>query len=70
MFHIYENWTHDRCRVHFHGCPYANGGKGLHGAPSARNGRWHGPFSDRDTALRVAKSLGRSDTQPCNHCAP
>ena len=54
-FHVYENWTHDRARVHRGECP---------------NCRWHPPLSDRDAAYRFAHSTGRSDIAGCGYCAP
>ncbi len=69
-FHVYENWTHDRCRVHRSDCIFASNGFGLHGAPSKRNGQWHGPFETTLEAFQVAKALKRADTNSCSNCAP
>lgn len=69
-FYVYENWTHDRARIHRAICGYCNDGRGTQVSSAERNGKWHGPFSDSDTATRVAASLKRTDTKPCRTCAP
>ena len=69
-FYVYENWTHDRARVHRAECPYCNRGRGIHGTNNERNGKWHVPFSDRDAAYRFAHSTGRSDIAGCGYCSP
>jgi hypothetical protein len=69
-FHVYENWTHDRCRVHRSDCVFAADGNGINGAPSKRNGQWHGLFDDCQTAFRVAGALKRADTKACPTCSP
>jgi hypothetical protein len=69
-YFVYENWTHDRARIHRAHCGYCNDGRGTQPSDSGRNGKWHGPYDDRDLAFRVAKNLRRVDTQPCGICAP
>lgn len=70
MFHVYENWTNDRCRIHKSHCTFAKSGEGLRGAPSGRNGKWHGPFDSREAAFRAAATLGHSNTSACGFCSP
>jgi hypothetical protein len=69
-YYVYENWTHDRARVHRAECSHCNEGRGTQGATSDRNGRWHPPTSERDSAFKLAASLGRTDTKACGHCNP
>lgn len=69
-FYVYENWTHDRVRIHSGGCGYCNEGRGTQPHDSGRNGMWHGPFEDRDAAYRKATQLRRTDTKACGTCAP
>jgi hypothetical protein len=58
-FYVYENWTHDRTRIHRGDCTFCNEGQGRGTEDSGRNGRWHGPFS-REQAFELAKALKRS----------
>lgn len=69
-YYVYENWTHDRARVHLAECSMCNYGKGIHQSDSGRNGKWHGPYVDRDSAFKHATSLRRADTGPCGFCSP
>ena len=65
---VYENWTHDRARMHAGSCNRCNDGSGANAAGSGRNGRWLGPFDGRAEAERVMVGLGRSDTGVCAFC--
>lgn len=67
-YYVYENWTVKRVRVHRGECGYCNFGRGMQAADSGRNGRWHGPYADRATALASANSLGQRDTRACASC--
>lgn len=69
-YFIYENWTHERARIHRSGCGYCNEGRGTQGVDSGRNGKWHGPFDDIDETLWRAAKLNRADTKRCGNCAP
>jgi hypothetical protein len=69
-FYVYENWTHDRARVHRADCSYCQQGRGTHGETSDRNGKWHPPFATSEEAFRKAASLRRADTKGCLHCKP
>lgn len=69
-FYVYENWTHDRARIHRASCGYCNDGRGTQASSSERNGKWHGPYESRDLALRVAGNLRREDTKVCGTCGP
>lgn len=69
-FFVYENWTRDRGRIHRGECPVCNEGRGVRLTDSGKNGRWHGPFTDRDDAFKKAAALKRTDMQPCQRCKP
>ncbi len=69
-FYIYENWTRDRGRIHLGSCSYCNHGKGMHDEDSGANGRWHGPYDDREQTFRIAAALKRADMRPCGTCNP
>ena len=69
-YYVYENWTHDRARVHRGDCSHCNDGRGSHGGGSDKNGKWHPPLEDRAEAFRLAASLRRADAKACGHCNP
>jgi hypothetical protein len=69
-FYVYENWqAENKAKIHYGHCPYCNYGKGIHADAGTRNGRWHGPFDDFQTALQAAKTTGR-DVSTCKFCSP
>jgi hypothetical protein len=35
-----------------------------------QNGKWHGPYDDRQLAFKIAASLNRADMRPCSFCKP
>jgi HTH-type transcriptional regulator / antitoxin HigA len=67
---VYQNWTHDRARVHRAACSYCNHGRGVHGSALDRNGEWKGPFTDRAAAFAAMNRVGRTDSRACQRCAP
>lgn len=67
---VYQNWTHDRARVHRGVCSFCNRGRGVHGKTSDRNGEWTGPFADRAAAFAAMNRLQRADSRACATCAP
>ena len=69
-YFVYENWTHDRARLHRSECGYCNGGRGTQSTDSGKNGQWHGPYEDRDHAVKVMDRLKRSDSKLCGNCGP
>lgn len=69
-YYVYENWTHDRARVHAGNCGFCNEGVGMHAEDSGANGRWLGPFPDCAAAVAAAHALHRADTGTCNNCNP
>ena len=69
-FFVYDNWTRNRGRIHRGECSVCNQGQGVRAEDSGRNGKWHGPFVDREEAFRLAASLKRADMQPCQRCNP
>lgn len=70
MFYVYENWTRDKAVLHRAECSFCRNGQGLHVMDSGRNGKWHGPFDDRGTAMAAANGLRHSDTRACSVCRP
>lgn len=69
-FHVYDNWTINKARVHRSTCSYCRDGQGIHGNPNGRNSRWHGPFLTLVEAEKVAKSLKRVISDHCRFCSP
>ncbi len=67
---VYENWTVKRARVHLAECGNCNHGRGKQQADSGRNGRWYGPFVDRDAAFRRMEQTRQPDRRACGYCAP
>jgi uncharacterized Fe-S cluster-containing radical SAM superfamily protein len=67
---VYENWTHDFAKVHISTCSYCNAGRGMHAGSTNANGKWHGPYDDRERAFVVAKNTGRQDVRGCKPCSP
>lgn len=68
-YYIYENWTHERARIHKSNCGFCNNGAAKQSARSDRNGQWHGPF-EREEAFAKASTLGCGDVRPCPTCDP
>lgn len=68
-YYIYENWAHDRGRIHRAECGFCNAGQGTQTAVGDRNGSWHSPF-DRDAALTKAAELNLTDIRGCSICNP
>ncbi len=66
-YYVYENWTHDRARIHKVVVGTAMMGAGHMSSP--RNGRWSGPF-DWGEAFKIAAKLNHKDTRGCPNCAP
>lgn len=69
-YHVYENFIHDRVRVHKSACVFCKHGEGLFGGQRRPSGQWHGPFTDASSAFAKARSLRRKDTAPCATCSP
>jgi hypothetical protein len=70
FYYVYENWTHERVRVHRSSCVFCNDGHGCHAGTSTAHGQWHGSFASRDDAFAKATALARSNTRACAYCAP
>ena len=70
MYWVYENWTHKRARVHMADCSHCNDGKGTQPSDSGQNGKWYGPFNERDAAFEKAKMTRQKDTKGRGHCSP
>ena len=69
-FHIYNNTTRDRGRIHRSECSFCNNGAGYREGDSGKHGHWIGPIANREEAIRVAKALGRKDMKACATCDP
>ena len=67
---IYENWTHERARLHTGDCSFCRDGQGTQASRSNRNGRWLGPFTERAAAVARLERLRRADTALCGTCRP
>jgi hypothetical protein len=71
QYWVYENWTHDRARVHKSECTFCNDGRGVHAEViDKRNGTWHGPYADRAAAFNDAVKTGRASNRGCAVCDP
>lgn len=68
-YHIYENWTVHKAKVHFSDCSFCNNGKGIHPNAGPNNGRWLGPFATLDEALQAAQATGEPVSK-CKFCRP
>src|SRR5271166_1732864 len=67
-YFVYENWRRNRGRIHLAQCSMCKEGRGTKATDSGRNGKWHGPFYDRDQAFKAATRLNRADMQSCGIC--
>lgn len=68
---VYENWTAEqggKAIIHDGNCSFCREGKGIHKEDSGRNGKWHGPFENREDAYFQAKKMNRSRTTFCSFC--
>jgi F-type H+/Na+-transporting ATPase subunit beta len=65
---VYENWTHKRARMHKAACSFCNHGRGMQVDDSGRNGRWLGPFQDRELASKALQGTGQFDRASCAVC--
>jgi len=70
-YHVYENWTVQKARVHLSHCSHCRHGRGRRKArpDSGRNGQWHGPFGSLEAASQCARETGRP-VSFCKHCLP
>ena len=73
-YYVYENWAHERARVHIDSCPYCKHGRGTQPQDGGRNGRWlpgpGRPFATREEAFRRAQTKGWEDSKGCKYCKP
>lgn len=69
---VYENWRAapgGKARIHMGSCVFCNHGMGTGRGETGRNGKWHGPYSSRQSAEAAAKALGRPLTDHCRICS-
>lgn len=63
---FYENYPTNAATVHKAECKhYIN-----RVSDRTKNGEWHGPFADIESALNCAKSTGRRNLRICRTCLP
>lgn len=66
---LYENWVHDRIRIHRADCVWCNYGAGFHDTTSTEHGQW-AAFATYERAAAAARGAGRADTADCPQCRP
>ncbi|WP_409329536.1 hypothetical protein [Trujillonella humicola] len=66
QYWVYEDRRGDRATIHLAHCTYCNHGAGRSGSRPA-SGRWHGPFSSRDSA-HVAATATHHAVRRCGTC--
>ncbi len=63
---FYENYPTNAATVHVSTCKhYIN-----RVCDRTKNGEWHGPFDDIESALNCAKATGRRNLRICRKCLP
>ena len=67
---VYENYPNKKAVVHRSDCRHCQDGLGTHGTGNTKNGVWHGPFTDADSALAKATSTHRANIRTCSICRP
>ena len=70
VFSIYENWTHKRACLHRAEFCFCRNGERTQTSSSRQNGRWLGPFSQREEAVTKMRGLDRVDTKLYGTCDP
>ncbi len=68
-YHVYENWTAHKAKIHLSDCPYCKYGKGTHETGPTRNGRWLGPFATYEEAHATATATAQPVSR-CQYCQP
>ena len=68
-YHVYENWTVHKAKIHFSECPDCNHGSGKQPVDSGKNGRWLGPFPTYEAAQAEAEATGQPISD-CGNCNP
>ena len=62
-YYVYENIPTSTVTIHLSVCGYVK----RRGGPT-KNGKWHGPFADWESALDCAKATGRRNARVCHGC--
>ena len=65
----YENLPRRRARIHVAECSFCNDGQGLHDS-TAPTGRWYGPFTRVDAAIKQVLDTRAVDVAGCGVCQP
>lgn len=63
-YYVYENYPTSAATVHASPCRIYVGRI----ADITQNGKWHGPFADRESACKFAKATGRRNVKCCYWC--
>ena len=63
---VYENYPTNAATVHVSTCRIYV----CRIADETRNGKWHGPFDNVESALNLAKATGRRNLRVCRLCLP
>ena len=58
-----------RARIHVAECSFCNDGQGLHDS-TAPTGRWYGPFTRVDAAIKQVLDTRAVDVAGCGVCQP
>lgn len=70
---VYNNWTVEqggKAIIHRASCPFCMSGKGLNRTGPTTNGKWYGPFRNKQDALSKANDTGAKRVACCKHCNP
>jgi len=68
-YFVYENWNADnrKARIHEHDCSFCKDGAGIDRDAGHENGRWHGPFADKASAILLAVAT-QGTVSECQKC--
>jgi len=72
-FYVYHNWTAERggkAIIHRGSCSFCSDGQGVHKTGPTRNGKWLGPFEDKNAALAKARDTEAARVDSCKKCSP
>ncbi|HTK83954.1 MAG TPA: hypothetical protein VL625_02615 [Patescibacteria group bacterium] len=67
---VFDSWSLGKAIIHKSECAFCEEGTHRQGTRDSNNGNWRGPFSERDEAFVLAKSLTRKIIRGCGTCAP
>lgn len=73
QYWFYHNLTVEqggKAIVHKGSCTFCMCGRGLNQTGPTRNGRWYGPFKNKEEALSKADDTGARRVACCRRCNP